>query len=645
MLEVFRGRLAEHRETSFGYLLVRKCERPGNIAKVNQQSTANWGNTLENAQSKPPAQAPPTHFQKHWLALITVFFIAFAARLLSYHDIRKCPVFDSYLVLADARYYDQRASSIVGGDFWGDEVFFMAPMYEYFLAVPYASYNYFFPDTTSRPADHISRFDWAIYSQCVLGALTCCILFCLAKYLFGNPAGWIAGLTAALYGPFIFFDGLLMPTTLVLFLDVVMLATLIHADRGDHWRGWVMSGAATGLAAVAHGTALLVAPMTLVAIVGRSWGCLGKRTLGNLFAFSAGVVLIVSPVSVRNYVVAKDFVLLTSNAGMNFFIGNNATANGTHIIYKYPYRLAALRDYSQGAKRGPEDPPPSKVSRAIGTQALEWIKANPKEAIALWARKFDMFFNHVELGRYDHHPFYRQYAWVLRRPLASFGLVAPLGLAGAICLFQRRRELKFVYLILAAQVFAVVMMFVLGRYRFPAVACFILLAAGQITWMIDRIRSSQYRKAAASLGLLIFFFLGVHHKIEGFDDQYGMARNYAKLGKALDRKGLPDDAILAYDQAIELPWTDGKELVLRYQCLRRVGDLHMTKGHFEQAIDYWETAQWEIGNDIEAQKRKEHHDQIMPLRISLTGLKDMESHIRASLKSAYRAKEKRGRTD
>jgi len=191
----------------------------------------------------------------------------------------------------------------------------------------------------------------------------------------------------------------------------------------------------------------------------------------------------------------------------------------------------------------------------------------------------------------------------------------------------------------------VVMMFVLGRYRFPAVACFILLAAGQITWTIDRIRSRQYSKSAASLGLIIFFFLGVHHRIEGFDDQYGMARNYAKLGKALDGKGLTDDAILAYDQAIGLPWTNGEEMPLRYQCLRRVGELHMMKGHLEQAIDSWETAQWEIGNDIEVQKRKEHPDQIMPLRISLAGLKNMETDTRAHLKLAYRAKEKRARND
>ena len=71
----------------------------------------------------------------------------------------------------------------------------------------------------------------------------------------------------------------------------------------------------------------------------------------------------------------------------------------------------------------------------------------------------------------------------------------------------------------------------------------------------------------------------------------------------------------------------------------------MMKGHLEQAIDYWETAQWEIGNDIEALKRKEHPDQIMPLRISLTGLKNMETDTRAHLKSAYRAKEKRARND
>ena len=52
--------------------------------------------------------------------------------------------------------------------------------------------------------------------------------------------------------------------------------------------------------------------------------------------FALGIILVISPVTIRNWVVGRDLVLLTSQAGQNFYIGNNPRASG---FFEHPDRI------------------------------------------------------------------------------------------------------------------------------------------------------------------------------------------------------------------------------------------------------------------------------------------------------------------
>jgi tetratricopeptide (TPR) repeat protein len=367
----------------------------------------------------------------------------------------------------------------------------------------------------------------------------------------------------------------------------------------------VLAGLGVGIASVAHGANLLIAPAIGLLILATMRRRGGKRTLVAGLAFAGGTMAAILPVTVRNYTVAGDVVLLTSNGGMNFFIGNNSNATGTHTVYEYPFALTSLRDYYLRPERGPDEPTPSQVSRNVGAEAWSWIKSDPVAALGLWTKKFALFWNNTELAINDHYHFFRQFSAVLRLPLVLFGMVAAVGLTGAVCLAGRLRDVRVLYIVLIAQVAAFVVMFVLGRYRFLAAACLMVMAGGQVAWWVAQIRTGSYRKLGGSLLLLAVFGIGTYWPIEGFDARRGQAKLYAALGGAYLQQArqaqdseLLDRAIDALTTAAELPWTESGLLASRSRLLFQLGNAWELRGESERAIDAWRQAEAEVEEEL-----------------------------------------------
>ncbi len=69
------------------------------------------------------------------LIAAAIFLLAFAVRLLHVWQIRAAPFFS--VLMGDSRGYDEWARRIAGGDWFGHEVFYQAPLYPYLLGVIY----------------------------------------------------------------------------------------------------------------------------------------------------------------------------------------------------------------------------------------------------------------------------------------------------------------------------------------------------------------------------------------------------------------------------------------------------------------------------------------------------------------------------
>ena len=126
-----------------------------------------------------------------------------------------------------------------------------------------------------------------------------------------------AGLVAAFYGPLIYFGGELLPTIPALLLDLALLLLLLSAPLKQRWP-WLIAGLALGLAALAVSNILLFAPVLLAWL----WFSQGNFVQRGALLF-LGIALVIAPVALRNYLVGDDWVLISHNAGINFYIGNN----------------------------------------------------------------------------------------------------------------------------------------------------------------------------------------------------------------------------------------------------------------------------------------------------------------------------------
>ena len=106
--------------------------------------------TVGQATAGPVPSAPPkpTRPSLVWW-YVGVGVLALLLRLVYLWQISSGPMFD--MLLGDAWRYDQWAREIVAGAWYGDRVFYQAPLYPYFLAVIYSLLGtYVFKNITWR---------------------------------------------------------------------------------------------------------------------------------------------------------------------------------------------------------------------------------------------------------------------------------------------------------------------------------------------------------------------------------------------------------------------------------------------------------------------------------------------------------------
>src|SRR5215510_526043 len=172
-----------------------------------------------------------------------IFASAFLVRLLYLLEIDSIPLF--YHLAGDGRAYDEWGQRIATGDWLGQEVFYQAPLYPYFLGFLQII---------------LGHNLWLIrLIQITLGAISCALIFATGRKLFSRQAGIASGLILSFYAPGIFFDGLIEKSILDFFLLSLFLLLLSQVEEGRHWKQWLAIGAVLGLLGLSRDNALVLA--------------------------------------------------------------------------------------------------------------------------------------------------------------------------------------------------------------------------------------------------------------------------------------------------------------------------------------------------------------------------------------------------
>ncbi len=166
--------------------------------------------------------------------------------------------------------------------------------------------------------------------QYIFGILNIVIAWTLAKkYLSLRFANLLALLMGTFWG-FIYFESILTyPVFAVTLLLVWLYLTLKWCEKPDKNIYPFTLGLILGLFALfrPNGLLLLILFPVLMFIALKnsfSFSRLSKTTL----LFLLGISLPIIPCLVRNYIVAKDFVFISSYGGLNFYVGNHPESNG-----------------------------------------------------------------------------------------------------------------------------------------------------------------------------------------------------------------------------------------------------------------------------------------------------------------------------
>ena len=442
-----------------------------------------------------------------WLAPLLIFALALGVRLWYLHQLPANPTFDCPIM--DADYHDRWARQIAGGDWIGHEVFFRAPLYPYFLGLLYRLFG---------PSYVLVRL-----VQFALGALTCVLTYLLGKKTCGQTAGVVAGVMAAFYGPMIFYDGELLLPVLETLLGTGLLVCVVEGlqqKRGREASGWwLLGGLCLGLFAVTRPNIVAFVPVLAVYLV----LALGWRRGGLASATVVLVtVLCIAPVTIRNWAVGHDFVPISSQAGVNLYIGNNpqsdgvtAVVPGTRATWWGGYRdTINLAEQAAGRKLKP-----SEVSAYWTGRALQFARTEPLAWLKLTGRKVLLLLYGHELPNNEELYAARWYTPLLRPliwrwgPLRfPFGLLAPLALVGmGLATWRRQRELAPVTLYVLAYAATIVAFFVCARYRIPIVPALLVLAAYAVVEAVALARARRWQPLAVMTGLCVALALPANH--------------------------------------------------------------------------------------------------------------------------------------
>jgi len=399
------------------------------------------------------------------------------------------PLFDHPMM--DAKQHHEWAQRIASGEGMEPRPFYRAPAYYYLLG---ALYRVFGPSVAA-----------ARLAGCLLGAATCYLIARLGIALAGWRVGVLAGLVAAVYWPFIYFDAELLSTGLELFLDVALLLLLLRAGRGGSLPLFLLSGLVWGLSAITRPNILAFAP----AIVAWFWitGPAGRRAAHTLRATAlvcVGAALIVLPVTARNRVVGGEAILISSNGGITFYHANNPSANGVAAVVPgaRPGLVGALADMRQIPER--------ELGRALTdgelsdywyAKALAWIRSDPAAWGKLLLLKLWLFWSPFEIpNNQPIWPCARQ-AWVSALFWIGFPVVAPLALGGMLLVRRQWRTWFLPAAFLVIYTATVVAFLVPARYRLPVVPVLILFASAGVLQVAQAVRARGFRTIAGYVAI------------------------------------------------------------------------------------------------------------------------------------------------
>jgi tetratricopeptide (TPR) repeat protein len=398
------------------------------------------------------------------------------------------------------------AKDLASGNWLGSEVFYRAPLYQYLLGLWFTVLG-----------DNLLLVRIV---QAFMGAVSAGLVALLGWRVFGRRAGILAGLGWALWGPMIYYESELLDPVLAVPLNLLAIwLALGRQQKRSHSVGpWLGIGAIIGVSAVARPNILITAPVFLwiAWMASRPDGENSvpvTRRLPAIVALLIGILLPILPVTVRNYVVGHEPVLIAYQGGVNLYIGNNPDADGLtmqmpEVLLDATVGWDEFVGTTDSIARAESGLPltPSEISGYWTAKALDYMRGNPLATVKRWLRKIYYLFNGFEAGDqtdlYDFTRFSKVLGLLIWSgpPYFPFGLVVPFGLIGIVWAWKRVPLSRPLAAFVMLYSISVVLFLVTARHRLPILPLMVIFAAAALALLIEMWQEKRGKQLAAAIG-------------------------------------------------------------------------------------------------------------------------------------------------
>lgn len=215
------------------------------------------------------------------------------------------------------------------------------------------------------------------------------VIFKIAKLIFSEDVGLLAAALVAFHPAFIYYDVFnLLPLSIDSFLiAAITLLLLKHKDKPK-----VMSmsliGGLIGIATLSRGItgALLLFVLVYLLLFARRLNLKERVTISICVICASFIVL--APWIVRNYIIHKQFVFISSTSGENLWRGNNMRATGTSYD---KHKNTILDLWPDDFRKEVHSLTEMQQKKFFEDEALHFILANPLAAATLYVKKVYYF--------------------------------------------------------------------------------------------------------------------------------------------------------------------------------------------------------------------------------------------------------------
>jgi len=331
-----------------------------------------------------------------------------------------------------------------------------------------------------------SPFPLGVYiAQALVGALSCVALFGLGQVLFGRRAGLAASLLMAFDYVSIRQTVSVMTETVFVFFLIVSFYCLIRSEKERKNRWLIGAGLLSGAACLTRDVFIFFYPCIVLWIL--LWKETGRIRLYRAAAFLIPFLLVIGPWILRNSLLFKRPVLITTGVPALFYLANNPTTTGGTTGGDWEVGLDTLPPEDVKWPTAYTDQP--EWERYILKQALDFIRNNPGQFVGLMGRKIVNMWRPYQ----SDSPLTARWATAL-----TYLPVLVLGLGGMLWKIKCWRKFFPIFTLILYTFSVHAILIAHMRYRYPVMPFFMVFAAFTLVklWECTRVgtplRKNEY---------------------------------------------------------------------------------------------------------------------------------------------------------